>query len=172
MAYLRCTKKLLKQIGLDAAVQAREDVSPESGDDWYAYLKWLEGRKCVLFTNVGTLFPFIVLDARKSQLTEIAELFVAQYERNLAHLGASERQIARELSRVEGLKIGKSRNETVLAAMNDYSFQADVFVDASGGVKEADSVLVSERLGEAPMSAIGYSSGIKELRRKLEANTA
>jgi len=45
VAYLRCTKKLLKQIGLDAAVQPREDASIETDDDRYAYLKWLEGRK-------------------------------------------------------------------------------------------------------------------------------
>ena len=59
MAYLRCTKKLLKQIGLDAAVRAREDGSMETDDDWYAYLKWLEGRKCVLFTNVGTFRVYV-----------------------------------------------------------------------------------------------------------------
>lgn len=169
MAYLRCTKKLLKQIGLDAAVQAREDVSLETDGDWYVYLKWMEGRKCVLFTNVGTLFPFIILDARKAQLRELPDTFLTEYERNLVHLGASKRQIAHELSWVEDLKIGRSRNESVLGSMNDYAFQADICIGALGGVKKADSLSVSERLGEAPMSGIGYSSGIKELRKKLES---
>jgi hypothetical protein len=169
MAYLRCTKKLLKQIGLDAAVRAREDASTETDDDWYAYFKWLEGRKCVLFTNVGTLYPFMVLDARKAQLQELPVLFLAQYERNLVHLGASKRQITHELSRLKGLEIGKTQNPKILGSMNDYAFQADVYVDASGGIKKADALLVSERLGEAPMSVIGYSNGIKELRNRLEA---
>jgi hypothetical protein len=170
VAYLRCTKKLLKQIGLDAAVQAREDASAETDDDWYAYLKWLEGRKCVLFTNVGTLYPFMVLDARKAQLRELPALFLAEYERNLLHLGATRRQIARELSVTRDLKIGKSRNPSILGSMNDYAFQAEVTVDALGGMKEADALLVSERLGEAPMGVIGYSSGIRELQKKLEAH--
>jgi hypothetical protein len=169
VAYLRCTKKLLKQIGLDAAVQAREDASTETDDDWYAYLIWLEGRKCVLFTNIGTLYPFMVLDARKAQLRELPALFLAEYERNLVHLGANTRQIARELSRLSDLEIGKTQNPRVLGSMNDYAFQADVFVYASGGIKNADPLLVSERLGKAPMSVIGYSSGIKELRNRLEA---
>ena len=170
MAYLRCTKKLLKQIGLDAAVRAREDTSIETDDDWYAYLKWLDGRKCVLFTNVGTLFPLIVLDARKAQLRELPALFLAEYERNLVNLGATRRQIDRELSVTRDLKIGKSRNQSILGSMNDYAFQADVYVDALGGVKEADALLVSARLGEAPMGVIGYSSGIRELRKKMEAH--
>lgn len=169
MAYLRCTKKLLKQMGLDAAVQAREDASTETDDDWYAYLIWLEGRKCVLFTNAGTLYPFMVLDARKAQLQELPVLFLAEYERNLVHLGATRRQITRELSALKGLEIGKTQNPKILGSMNDYAFQADVSVDASGGIRKADPLLVSERLGEAPMSVIGYSSGIKELRNRLEA---
>jgi hypothetical protein len=171
MAYLRCTKKLLKQIGLDAAVQAREDASTESDDDWYAYLKWLEGRKCVLFTNVGTLYPFMVLDTRKAQLRELVALFRKEYERNLAHLGATRRQIGRELSQLSNLEIGKTQNPKILGSMNDYAFQADVYVDASGGIEKADPLLVSKRLAEAPMSVIGYSSGITELRKKLEAYT-
>ncbi len=170
MAYLRCTKKLLKQIGLDAAVRAREDGSMETDDDWYAYLTWLEGRKCVLFTNVGTLYPFMVLDARKAQLRELPKLFLAEYEQNLNHLGATTSQIAHELSVMRDVKIGKSRNQKILGSMNDYAFQAEVCVDASGGVKQADRLLVSERLGEAPMGVIGYSSGIRELRKKLEAH--
>lgn len=169
MAYLRCTKKLLKQMGLDGAVQAREDTSTETVDDWYAYLKWLEGRKCVLFTNVGTLYPFIVLDARKAQLKKLPELFLAEYQRNLEYLGATRDQIARELSITHDLAIGKSQNQRILGSMNDYAFQADVFVDALGGIRKADSLLVSERLGQAPMSVIGYSCGISELRKKLEA---
>lgn len=172
MAYLRCTKKLLKQIGLDAAVRAREDASSETEDDWYAYLKWLEGRKCVLFTNVGTLFPFVVLDARKAQLQELPELFLTEYERNLVHLGASKRQISSELSRLEDLEIGKTCNPKILGSMNDYAFQADVCVDTLGGVRKADALIVSERLGEAPMSVIGYSNGIRELRNRLEARAA
>ena len=169
MARLRCTKKLLKQIGLDAAVQAREDASVETDDDWYAYLIWVQGRKCVLFTNVGTLYPFVVLDARKAQLRELPALFLAEYERNLVHLGATRRQIARELSRLEDFEIGKTRNSRILGSMNDYAFQADVYIDALGGIKKADALLVSERLGQAPMSVIDYSSGIKELNNRLEA---
>lgn len=171
MVYLRCTKKLLKQIGLDAAVQAREDTSTETDDDWYAYFIWLERRKCVLFTNVGTLYPFMVLDARKAQLQELPVLFLAEYERNLVHLGATRRQISCEMSGLNDLEIGKTQNPKILGSMNDYAFQADVFVGASGGIKEADPLLVSERLGKAPMSVIGYSRGIKELRNRLEAHT-
>ena len=161
---------MLKQMGLDAAVSAREDTSAETDEDWYAYFKWIEGRKCVLFANVGTLYPFIVLDVRKSQLRELPKLLREEYERNLAHLGATSSQISQELLDLENLTIGKSVSQSTLGSMNDYSHQADVYIEAWGGVKEADSLRVSERLGEAPMSVIEYSSGIKELRKKLQTH--
>ena len=112
----------------------------------------------------------MVLDARKAQLRELPELFLAEYEQNLVHLGATTTQIAHELSVMRDVKIGKSQNQNILGSMNDYAFQAEVYVDASGGVKQADALLVSERIGEAPMSVIGYSSGIRELQKRLEAH--
>ncbi len=53
--------------------------------------------------------------------------------------------------------------------MNDYANNAGAYIEAWGGVKEADAVRVSGRLGDAPMGAINYSSGIRLLQEKLQA---
>ena len=43
---LRCTKKLLDVIG----ARQLADRAPD-GEDWYANLRWFDGRKCLLLTH-------------------------------------------------------------------------------------------------------------------------
>ena len=43
---LRCTKKLLTLIGPRQLIDY-----PPDGEDWYANLLWLSGRKCLLVTS-------------------------------------------------------------------------------------------------------------------------
>lgn len=167
MPYLRCTVRLLKQMDPEAAREARSDTSDESPEDWYANLVWIEGRKCVLFTHVGTLFPFIVLDVRRPQIRTLSQTFRSEYERNLMHAGATPHQIAQELFRQEHLRIGKSQNKRVLGSMTDYGLMAKSDVEWFGGLRSVESLTISARLADTLMSAIGYSSGICELRTRL-----
>ncbi len=154
-------------MGSEAAREARSDTSVESPEDWYAHLMWIERRKCLLFTNVGTLFPFIMLGVRKSQLVALRQTFRAEYERNLIQAGATPSQAARELSHSSRLQIGKSGNRRVLGSMTDYAHLARGYVERLSAIGPAESLLVSGRLAEAPMSVIAYSTGIDQLREKL-----
>ena len=64
---LRCTKKLLTVIGSRQLI----DRTPD-GEDWYANLLWLSGRKCLLITHAATLFTVFeadVPDARAAAAT-------------------------------------------------------------------------------------------------------
>lgn len=56
--------------------------------------------------------------------------------------------------------------------MNDYAYQAEVDVEMFGGVAVAESMVANERMAEAPMSAIDYSSGIRELKKRLATYAA
>ena len=167
MTYLRCTQKLLKLLGREALAASRTDTSSESSDDWYANLIWIQRRKCLLFTNVGTLFPLLVFDVKKAQVSDLASLFREQYMNYLPAIGVSAQIIATEIGSLESLQIGRSRNRRVLGSMNDYAWMAQLYVEQHGGVYAADPVIVSSRVGESPMSAIEYSSGCQELLRKL-----
>ena len=48
---LRCTKKLLTVIKPQQLIDCQPD-----GEDWYANLLSLNGRKCLLLTHAATLF--------------------------------------------------------------------------------------------------------------------
>ena len=66
---LRCTKKLL------AVIRPRQLINclPD-GEDWYANLLWLSGRKCLLLTHAATLFTVLEADVRAADLRDPGRL--------------------------------------------------------------------------------------------------
>jgi hypothetical protein len=78
---LRCTKKVLALL----KVSARELADPPpSDDDWYMNLLWLDRRKCLLLTHVGTLFPVFAADVRTADLRPLGAYVVGIIEAELA----------------------------------------------------------------------------------------
>ena len=84
---IRCTQKLLAQIGPEKRID--EAASPESPWDWYANLLWIERRKCVLFTNAGTLYCFLSPDVRAKEIRSLPALFRSHLCDNLTYEGFS-----------------------------------------------------------------------------------
>jgi hypothetical protein len=97
---IRCTNKLLKFLGNEAREWALQDTSEESPADWYANLFWIERRKCILFTNVGTLFPLITLDVRKDSVRDFGRFFRNEYERILEYIDIERSNISAELLKI------------------------------------------------------------------------
>jgi hypothetical protein len=83
MQLIRCTQKLLREIGIKKSDLVDDD--PQFGylRTWYANLIWIDRRKCVLFTNEGTLYSFLVGDIKKANLTKFDHLFLSNLRANL-----------------------------------------------------------------------------------------
>ena len=75
---LRCTKKLLTVIRPQQLI----DCTPD-GEDWYANLLWLNGRKCLLLTHAATLFTALEADVRTADLRDPGRLVTALISRRL-----------------------------------------------------------------------------------------
>lgn len=80
MATLRCTAKLLKELGV---APSKVDESGGCLSSWHANLLRIDRRKCVLFTNDSTLYAVFVPGLRKRQFQEIADVFVQSVFRSL-----------------------------------------------------------------------------------------
>ena len=167
MPHLRCTHKLLKLLGKEATKIAREDVSYESDLDWYVNLFYVEGRKCLIFTNVGTLASFVVLDIRKKDVEDLPSLFRGRYRDFLGSLQATAAQIDKELASFQNLEIGKSRNRSVLGCMTEFVHQAGWDVRLAGGLKHADPLAISADFMETPMRGPNYIHAIDELSKRM-----
>lgn len=167
MAALRCTCKLLAQMGPDATRAARSDELSESPLDWYANLLWFERRKCVLFTNVGTLFGFLVPDVRKADLRRLPELLLKHLRENLEYGGFGANAVGAALELYGDPSLQRATNRSVLGSMNDYAFQFEAWIEAAGGLHRCPILEANRTISDSPMSAIGYSRGNRELRRVL-----
>jgi hypothetical protein len=76
---LRCTRKFLDVI----KPWPLADQAPD-GEDWYANLLWLDGRKCLLLTHAATLFTVFEPDVRAAGLRDTGRLVTGLIERELA----------------------------------------------------------------------------------------
>ena len=141
MTALRCTRKLLAQMGPGATFEARSDELAESPLDWYANLLWIERRKCVLFTNAGTLFGFLVPDVLKADLRRLSEVFLGHLRENLEYSGFGAGAIRTSLELYGAPHLQRATNRSVLGSMNDYAFRFEIWI----------AVLPSRRISISPM---------------------
>jgi hypothetical protein len=152
---LRCTAKVLSLIG---AKPAMLEEAPPSDDDWYLNLLWIDRRKCLLLTHAGTLFPVLVAEVKKSDITPIGPYVARLIE---AHL-ASEQFAADTLGHVEAgdVHIARTTKRSVLGFMSDAATHARYRVAAMGGIARADVGFLNR-----------YTSHVAQPRRRLRHST-
>src|SRR5260370_42714267 len=75
---LRCAKKLLTVIRPQQLIDCMPD-----GEDWYANMLWLSGRKCLLLTHAATLFTVLEADVRAGDLRDPGRLVTGLISREL-----------------------------------------------------------------------------------------
>jgi hypothetical protein len=81
---LRCTRKALELLGARAGALPN---LPQSDDDWYLNLLWIDRRKCVLLVHAGTLFPVFVADVHAADLRPVGPYIVEAIATELAFEG-------------------------------------------------------------------------------------
>lgn len=160
---LRCTNKLLAVIK-----PVRLAAPAPDGEDWYANLLWLGGRKCLLLTHAATLFTIFEPDVRAAGLRDPGRLLARLIRRELEreHLppdtfGALE---------PGELVLAKTSDRSVLGCMNDMAVMCEVVVDRSGGLASTDVAGLNQSLQRNINSARGYIPPIELATQRLRAN--
>ncbi|MGA7307109.1 MAG: UPF0149 family protein [Rhodothermales bacterium] len=167
MPTIRCTNRLLKLLGKEAVLAAREDDSEDSDLDWYANLFWVEGRKCLIFVNAGTLFPVVALDVLKDDFRDPGLLLRDRYRKLLRHLEAPEAEVERELGLFEQITIGGTRDRTILGSMTQLVKDAQIMIEYGGGMDGILDESLSEKLADTPMKGLGGKYPIDEMRKRI-----
>lgn len=167
MPTIRCTNRLLKLLGKEAVRATREDDSEDSDLDWYANLFWVEGRKCLIFVNAGTLFPVVALDVLKDDFRDPGALLRDRYRKLLRYLEAPEEEIERELSLFEELPIGKTRDRSLLGSLTQFGLDAQGSIEYWGGLAEVPDEKVASMLAKTPWSGIGMAFPQDLLRKRV-----
>ena len=164
MAIIKCTAKLLKDLGVKPANAAGE--SPGLFE-WHANLLRLDRKKYVLFTNDQTLYSFLVRWTKMPKTEGLPERFRLGLFKNLMSEGLPEKQIEWLMRQHAQIEITKTNSRSVLGSMNDLAFQVKYMVYRNGRLDETELPEMTRQLNRTPMSAIERIFSIDELKHKL-----
>ncbi len=104
---------------------------------------------------------------KKPLPADFGELFRLGLLKSLMSDGLDNPQVRHVLGSQGTIMIAKTNSRSILGSMNDLAFQIKFIVHAMGGLVIADLSEINRQLNHIPMSAIKYSVGIEELRRRL-----
>ncbi len=157
---LRCTKKLLTVIRPPQLT----DCTPD-GEDWYANLLWLSGRKCLLLTHAATLFTVFEPDVQAAGLHDPGRLVTGLITRELLR----EQLPADTFGSLDpaSVVIAKTADRSVLGCMNDMAFMCEIAVNRSGGLAATDIADLNQALRRNINSTRDYQPPIELAAQRL-----
>lgn len=168
MLILRCTGKVLKEMGVYKI--ALEDVQTNNHplQEWYVNLFYFNRKKCLLFTNAATLFSFVAHGISRSEIRDLDNLFRKRLSKVLYELEFKSNQMKSVNSQLGALILTKTVSASVLASMNDrvshYKFLKSRAV-IRGDIDEAE---VQRKLNKMPMGALKYKYPIECFMAMIE----
>ncbi|MBI2069585.1 MAG: hypothetical protein HYT79_03205 [Elusimicrobia bacterium] len=120
MQLIRCTKKLLVELGLgEAGLYSGVEPGAVLGA-WYANLIFIDRKKCLLFANEKTLVNFLVVDVSRKDLRErLPEIFRENWRRLLVYEGFSAAAVQAFLVDCDQFVYARTQSKQVLGCMND-----------------------------------------------------
>lgn len=115
MFTLRCTKRLLERMRVEAASDA-SSASTVLGN-WYANLLYVAGSQIILAVSERTLLPVLLPAAGAKKLPKRLPAAVGDV---LAAVGIPAGAIERELVEMRAVAVATTANRHVLGSMNDF----------------------------------------------------
>ena len=171
MHLLRCTKKLITEMGLKERGLVQEEDDTTGLGDWYANIFKYSRFKCLIFTNEMTLFSFVIFRVGKREITQLSGEFHYHMHLALKHEGIPGNVILAILKDYHHMGYGKTNNRSVLGSMNDisnrYKFMLDRF-DRIDNLDPDSLQSLNHKLNRIPLKTIGYKYPIKKLQDVLK----
>lgn len=162
---LRCTKKLLKEIGV-TNLDLVEDESILG--EWYANLFFIQHKKCIIFTNARTLFTFISFDVKRKEIrNNLDKLFCIGLGKALLEEDFDGALIQRLINECSKLQFAKTEDRSILGIMVDHVKNTKWMVMRYGGLKKANYSRIIKQLNRTPFLTEEFTYSIEELRKVL-----
>jgi hypothetical protein len=164
MQLIRCTAKLLKEIGLKPSQLQQGEPDFSFLGQWHANLIYIDRRKSLIFVNDRTLMNFVVPGTTRAQIRELPDLFLSTLACVLSAEDVPGDTQAKVLAEYEEIGIAKSSSRSVLGSANDIAFHYKYSIEEAGGVHSWRIPEIIHDLNRMPMQAINYKFPIVEFR--------
>ena len=131
MQLIRCTAKLLKEVGLKPNELQHDEPRFSFLGPWHANLIYIDRRKSVLFVNDRTLFNLILPDVSRAQIRALPNLFLSGLSCVISAEEFPEDVKMKILGEYEEIVLSKSSDRSVLGSANDLAFHYRISCIAS-----------------------------------------
>ncbi len=159
MLQMRCTGKVLKELGKKPK-QLSEIKEPNSTlGHWYVNISTIDRRKVFLFVNERTLLSFIIFGINKSNVQKTHKTFLSGLDQLLTLEGIDPKIIDKVINEYANIEYTKTDSKSVLGSMTDLMWLYKDHIYSDGGLKYCDVGKVIFQLNRMPQRNIdgGYS---------------
>ena len=139
--------------------------SPLAHDDWYANIFYVQGKKSVLLTHVGTLFSTVSLNVGVGLLRPIGGFVFTQIVRALRAEGLPEDALGKIDDK--DVRLARTADRSVLGSMNDMVQMVRHIIRAEGGLGAGDAESLNRFLHKTPNGARGFATPLELVGRRV-----
>jgi len=169
MPIIRCTQKLLKEMGVNTSSLKDSNPSEAALGDWYANMIKISRSKCILFVNERTLFSFLVLKVPRTKLSNLKDVFIDNLKQTLIHEGFNKQIIKKIIGQYLNIEYGKTNNRNIVASMNHIAFIYDVSISLKGGIRECNIQEITHNTNRTIYKNIGMRYPVELLKELIES---
>lgn len=164
---IRCTNKLIKEMGLTKAdlCEGKEDKSLLGG--WYANLFYVKRKKCIIFVNARTLFCAVSFDVNRAQIKNLGELFRLVVGKALLEEDINGSKIQEVVNEAQEIYFAKARDKVVLGTMVQYVKQIKWTIEYRGNWETANLSAIAKEQNRTPLPTQKFFCGEEELKRVI-----
>ncbi len=162
---IRCTRKLLDELGLSEAMIAEIRPADTLLGNWYANILRIEREKCVLVMNEKTLYSFILPWSFRGNSGIFRQAFIDGLRQALESEWVEPADIVRVLQEYEQIEFTVTVSKRLIGNMNDLAKQYEYYVPEAGGVKSLHLARDVRKANETPQRNLEWLHSEEALAR-------
>lgn len=172
MAAIRCTQKLLAEMGLSPAnlAEINSNCSETALAEWYANLAVIKRQKIVVFINPATLFVTLALGIRRNDLHNLPAVFLESLTATLSIEGIEPTVIQTLAAHFETTQITKTSDRRTLGYLNDVIHQFTWQIERNPNPTQEEIASIRRRLNRTPWAKAQFICAIEAMEPVLQNN--
>lgn len=172
MIQLRCTQKLLKEIGIAKSELCNISQSDAILGNWYANIFIVDRRKAIVFVSERTFLSFIVYGVNKRNIQVINEMLFNGLSQLLSLEGFSKNDIEKNMKGCEEIQLTVTNSKTVLGNVNDIVNLYKYSILYDGGLKSCNLSEIITKINRTPQRNLNWATSIEIVKEIMTMKTA
>jgi hypothetical protein len=164
MKIIRCTKKLIKELGVDP----EENICAESWlESWHANSFTIDGEKCVIITNDATLYTLFLCGLRREDFQNFSFIVNEYFFKSLMTDGLSQPLIEKALAVGDDVVFTGSTDKAVMGSTHYFRQRIERICETNGGFENCCSLEIQKAINRTPIKAINYQYPVEKFFERL-----